>query len=94
MVVITVCVGSSCYLRGAHRIAAALEQAILTHGLRGTIELQGAFCMNRCLEGVAVAVNGRPLPRVTEENLEDLFRTHVLGEVNCDASDSRQTRAL
>ncbi|MBT9176434.1 MAG: hypothetical protein DDT20_00753 [Firmicutes bacterium] len=83
------CVGSSCYLRGAHKIAEAFEQAILRHGLRGRIELQGAFCMNRCLEGVAVAVNGEPLPRVTEENVEDLFCTYVLGKVNLDASHSR-----
>ncbi|MBT9156561.1 MAG: hypothetical protein DDT37_01548 [Firmicutes bacterium] len=78
MVVVTVCVGSSCYLRGAHKIAEAFEAAILRHGLRGRVELQGAFCMNRCLEGVAVAVNGEPLPRVTEGNVEDLFCTYVV----------------
>jgi NADH-quinone oxidoreductase subunit G len=94
VVIITVCVGSSCYLRGAHKVAEALEGAILRHGLRGKIELQGAFCLNRCLEGVAVSVNGQPVPRVTEENVEDIFRAYVLGEVNLDASHPRQTRAL
>jgi len=81
VIIITVCVGSSCYLRGAHKIATAFEGSILRHGLRGKVELQGAFCMNRCLEGVAVSVNGEPLPRATEENCEDLFRRYVLGEV-------------
>ncbi|MBT9154644.1 MAG: hypothetical protein DDT39_01323 [Firmicutes bacterium] len=51
---------------------------MLRHGLCGRVELQGAFCMNRCLEGVAVAVNGEPLPRVTEGNVEDLFCTYVV----------------
>jgi len=89
VVVVTVCVGSSCYLRGAHKIAEALEQTILRHELNGRVELQGAFCMQRCREGVAVSVNGKHLPRATEENISELFTNYVLPEVELDAGHPR-----
>lgn len=89
MVVITVCVGSSCYLRGAHKVADSLQQEIIKHALNARVELQGSFCMNRCREGVAVSVNGVVLPRATPENARELFATYVLPEVNRDAGHTR-----
>lgn len=85
MLVVTVCVGSSCYLRGAHKVAETLQQAINTHDLNARVELQGSFCMNRCKEGVAVSVNDRALPRATPENVTELFTTYILPEVYSNA---------
>lgn len=81
MIVITVCVGSSCYIKGAHAVAERLQELIVKHRLEAKVELQGAFCLDRCKEGVAVTVNGHSLPRVTPETAEAAFETHILADV-------------
>jgi len=80
MKVITLCVGSSCYLRGAHKIAEAIEQFIVSHGLALQVELQGHFCLNRCLEGVAADLDGHPLPRLSPANVAGIMAEHILKE--------------
>jgi len=80
MRVITLCVGSSCYLRGAHKIAEVIEEFIVSHDLALQVELQGHFCHNRCLEGVAANLDGRPLPRLTPANAAGILAEHILQE--------------
>jgi len=80
MRVITLCVGSSCYLRGAHKVAEAIEHFISRHGLAAQVELQGHFCLNRCLEGVAADLDGHPLPRLTPANTADIMALYMLKE--------------
>lgn len=78
--VITVCVGSSCYVKGAHKVAECFQSLINSHNLAGKVELVGAFCHNRCKDGVAVSVNGISLPRVTPEMAQSIFDRYILSE--------------
>lgn len=80
MQVITLCVGSSCYLRGAHKVAEVMEAQILHHSLCARVELRGAFCLGRCLDGVAACLDGEPLPRLTPTNVADIFSRYILKE--------------
>lgn len=82
MVVITVCVGSSCFIRGAHRVAECFQSLIHSYKLEARVELQGTFCLNCCKEGVAVTVNGQRLPRVTPETAQAAFDSHILKEAS------------
>lgn len=78
MIVITVCVGSSCYIKGAHAVAECFRGLIAKHNLEARVELQGTFCLDRCKEGVAVTVNGQRLARVTPEMAKEAFEKHIL----------------
>ena len=49
---ITVCVGSSCHVKGSHEVVARLEQLITEHQLKDQVEMTGTFCIGRCQEGV------------------------------------------
>ncbi|MBT9152099.1 MAG: hypothetical protein DDT35_00311 [Firmicutes bacterium] len=80
MLVITLCVGSSCYMRGAHQVAEAIERSIELHGLTAKVELQGAFCLGSCLDGVAACLDGQPLPRLTPTNIDEVFARYILKE--------------
>jgi len=80
VLIITVCVGSSCYLRGAHKVAECFQTLIGKYNLSGKVELRGAFCHNRCKDGVAVSVNGISLPRVTPEMAQSIFDRYILSE--------------
>ncbi|MBS3950652.1 MAG: (2Fe-2S) ferredoxin domain-containing protein [Peptococcaceae bacterium] len=78
--VITVCVGSSCYIKGAHAVAECFQALISLHKLDARVELKGTFCLDRCKDGVAVTVNGQSLARVTPETAKEAFEKHILTE--------------
>ena len=54
---ITICIGSSCHLKGSRTIIQKLEELITEHQLNDKIELNGSFCMGECSNGVCVKIN-------------------------------------
>ena len=42
--IIQICVGSSCHLKGSEDIVALLQQAVAEHHLESQITLAGSFC--------------------------------------------------
>ena len=42
---ITICIGSSCHLKGSRTIIQKLEELITERQLNDKIELNGSFCM-------------------------------------------------
>lgn len=54
---ITVCIGSSCHLKGSRDVVENLEKLITLHNLNEEIELNGSFCMDNCMKGVCVKLN-------------------------------------
>lgn len=81
MVVVTVCVGSSCYVRGSDRVAEALQRLIAEHGLEGKVELSGAFCMEHCSLGVTLRVGDRVYSQVMPDEVDEFFAREVLPHV-------------
>ncbi len=51
-VVITICVGSSCHLRGAPELIRRCTNFITEHKLENRVSLKGTFCISRCGEGM------------------------------------------
>ncbi|MGI6260389.1 MAG: (2Fe-2S) ferredoxin domain-containing protein [Acutalibacteraceae bacterium] len=74
---ITVCIGSSCHLKGSRQIVEGLQQRIHEHELDDRIELAGAFCMGHCAEGVNVTIDGERFS-VHPETLDGFFSSEVL----------------
>lgn len=54
---VTVCIGSSCHLKGSRQVVEQLQELIRKNGLEDKVELAGTFCMGRCQEGVCVTVD-------------------------------------
>lgn len=42
---ITICIGSSCHLKGSRQIVEELQRLVAEGGLKDKIELAGKFCM-------------------------------------------------
>lgn len=53
---ITVCIGSSCHIKGSRSVVEQLQYLISENGLGDKIELGGTFCMGNCQKGVCVNV--------------------------------------
>ena len=46
--VVTICIGSSCHLKGSRDIIASFQRLVSLHGLSDKVELTGSFCMGQC----------------------------------------------
>lgn len=56
---ITICIGSSCHLKGSRDIIKIFERLISLNSLQKQISLKGSFCMGECSKnGVCVCVDG------------------------------------
>lgn len=79
MIIIRICVGSSCHLKGAQDIVDMLRNEIEQRRLEGQIVLSGSFCFGKCNRtGVTVAVNDDVYPGITRDNFKEFFQTKVL----------------
>lgn len=74
---ITVCIGSSCHLKGSRQIVEGLQQRLAENGLNDKIELAGTFCLGNCQNGVSVKID-EELFSVQPETLESFFNEQVL----------------
>ena len=46
--IVQICVGSSCHLKGSEEIVRLLNEKISENGLQDEITLAGSFCIGRC----------------------------------------------
>ena len=77
---ITVCIGSSCHLKGSRLIVERLQTLIAENGLKDKIDLSGTFCMNNCQNGVCVTVDGN-LFSVSPETVDKFFTDEVAAKL-------------
>ncbi|MBO5377389.1 MAG: (2Fe-2S) ferredoxin domain-containing protein [Clostridia bacterium] len=77
--IIQVCVGSSCHLKGSADIVELFQNTIQEHGLEGEITLAGSFCIGKCNRiGVTVQIDDDIHTGVTRENFKEFFTEKVL----------------
>ena len=73
---ITVCVGSSCHVKGSHEVVARLEQLITEHQLKDQVEMTGTFCIGRCqVDDEFCSVS----PATTDAFFEEKVLKHLKG---------------
>ncbi len=77
---ITVCIGSSCHLKGSRPVVEGLQRRISENHLKDKIELCGAFCMKNCQAGVCVSVD-EEFFSVTPDTVESFFDKEVLSRL-------------
>ena len=80
MLKITVCIGSSCHIKGSRQVVEQLQYLIAENNLGEKVELGGTFCMGKCQQGVCVTVND-DFFSVTPETVGDFFTKEVLARV-------------
>ena len=77
---ITVCIGSSCHIKGSRQVVEELQSLIKENNLGDKVELVGTFCMGKCQQGVCVTV-GEEFYSVSPETVRDFFNKEVLAKV-------------
>ena len=77
---ITVCIGSSCHIKGSRKVVEGLQQLIADNNLGDKVELSGTFCMNKCQQGVCVTMDGQPYS-LSPETAQEFFENTVLPQL-------------
>ena len=82
MVIVQVCVGCSCHLKGSAQIVELLEKAVKDNGIESEITLAGSFCIGKCNRvGVTIQVDDEVHTGVTVENFREFFAENILKKI-------------
>ena len=86
MLIVQICVGSSCHLKGSEAIVEMLENAIAEYHIEDEVVISGSFCIGKCNRvGVTVQVNDDVHVGVTRENFREFFKKNILDAIDSEA---------
>lgn len=77
---LTICIGSSCHLKGSKKVAQLFEQMIEERNLRDKVNFYATFCMGNCQNGISVSLDDK-VYSVTPETAREFFEQEVLGRI-------------
>lgn len=77
---VTVCIGSSCHIKGSRQVVEQLQYLINENNLGEKVELGGTFCLGNCQKGVCVTVDDE-LFSVTPDTAKDFFEENIKAKV-------------
>ena len=77
---VTVCIGSSCHIKGSRQVVEKLQQLIAENKLEDKVDLGGTFCLGNCQKGVCVTVD-EAFHSVSPDTVCDFFNNEILAKV-------------
>ena len=79
--IVKVCVGSSCHLKGSYDVIQKLQKLISDKKLEDKVELKASFCLGNCSNGVSMRIDEEPVLNVSPSNIEEIFQNQILSKV-------------
>lgn len=80
--IIQICVGSSCHIKGSAEIVAMFQKAVEEYKLDAEVTLAGSFCTGQCNRyGVTVQIDDEIYTGLKVEDFKDFFKEKVLAVV-------------
>ena len=77
--IIQICVGSSCHLKGSEQLVKLFQNAVEKYNLDNEVTLAGSFCIGKCNRiGVTIQIDDDIFTGVTPDSFESLFNENVL----------------
>ncbi len=78
---LSVCIGSSCHVRGSYNVIQTFTQCIERYALHDKVEFKSSFCMKQCDSGaVGVKFDGRRYS-IPSDKAEEFFIEEILPEL-------------
>lgn len=81
MLTITVCIGSSCHLKGSYDVVSELQKLLKANKLEDKVNVQASFCLGHCTGAVSVKINNGPIMSVNQQNIDIFFAENVLAKI-------------
>ena len=80
--IIQICVGSSCHLKGSSEIMALLQKAVADHNLECDVTLAGSFCTGNCNRvGVTIQVDEETYTGITPQTFNEFLKDKILAKL-------------
>ena len=77
---VTICIGSSCHIKGSRKIVERLQDLVLQNDLGDKIDLGGTFCIGQCQKGVCVKIEEEVFS-VLPETVDSFFENEIKARV-------------
>jgi NADH:ubiquinone oxidoreductase subunit E len=77
---VTVCIGSSCHIKGSRQVVEGLQNLIKEKNLADKVELSGTFCLGKCQQGVCVTVDDE-FHSVTPDSVNEFFKNEIAAKL-------------
>lgn len=74
---VTICFGTSCFLRGAQRLYTELTEHVKGNGLAASVGFKATFCQENCQKGPVLIVGDEHITHCTLEKAIDAIKRHV-----------------
>lgn len=80
--IVQICIGSSCHLKGSYEIVEKFKKAIEENKLEDTVTLAGSFCTGKCnRDGVTIQIDDDIYTGITPEGFNEFFTEKVLKKI-------------
>lgn len=80
--IIEICVGSSCHLKGSQELVERFQKAIESDPPCADVTLAGTFCTGKCNRvGVTVVIDDETFTGVTPDGFDEFFKQNVLAKI-------------
>ncbi len=79
MVMVEICIGSACYVKGAREVVVQLNELIEQKNWTESVSVKGCFCMKSCEnhKGLGIRVDGVALDQVTASNAIEILEQEI-----------------
>lgn len=79
---VQICVGSSCHIKGSPEIVELLKKAFEENNLQDEVTLAGSFCIGECNRmGVTVQVDDAIHTGINRDNFKEFFKEKILSVI-------------
>ena len=82
MIVINVCIGSACHIKGSYNVINSLQQLTEEYGVTDKVDTRAAFCLGHCTQSVSVRIGDGEVQSVSGATTREFFVNQVLPAVS------------
>lgn len=77
--IIQVCIGSACHLKGSYKVIQTLKGLIEAERLEDLVTLKSSFCLGACSGAVSIQVDDLPVEPLHPDEVAHFFEDRVKG---------------
>lgn len=78
MISISVCIGSSCHMKGSYDVVNSLQELIKIKKLEDRVTIKASFCLGQCTKAVSVKVDDGPVISVSKDTIDTFFNDFIV----------------
>ncbi len=78
MIIINVCIGSACHIKGSYNVINSLQQLTEEYGVTDKVDARAAFCLGHCTQSVSVRIGDGEVQSVSGTSAREFFVKQVL----------------